>query len=152
MIRIMKILNSMKIQVKTIKSFASTQGEIVFKGWKNLFLQGHESISKTNLISPLEKCKPPSKPCSSSNINHEESLSDLEVPIAFWKGIKSCTQHPMSNFMSYKNLSSSMVAFTSQLSSVEILKNVENALKFQSGRRLFLRKWGPLRRIRLGRW
>ena len=140
MIRIMKILNSMKIHVKKIKSFASTQGEIVFKGWKNLFLQGHESISKTNLISPLEKCKPPSKPCSSSNINHEESLSDLDVPIAFRKGIKSCTQHPMSNFMSYKNLSSSMVAFTSQLSSVEILKNVENALKFQSGRRLFLRK------------
>ena len=102
--------------------------------------QGHESISRTDPISPLEKGKVSSKPCSSSNINHEESRSDLDVPIAFRKGVRSCTKHLMSNFMSYKNLSSSMVAFTSQLSSVEILKNVENALKFQSGRRLFLRK------------
>ena len=30
--------------------------------------QGHEFIPKTNLISPLEKGKSPSKPCSSSNI------------------------------------------------------------------------------------
>ena len=91
--------------------------------------QGHEFVLRTDLISPLEKSKPLSKPCSSFNINHEDSLSDLDVPIVFRKGVRSCTQHPTSNFMSYKNLSSSMVAFTSQLSSVEILKNVQDALK-----------------------
>ena len=45
--------------------------------------QGHEFVPRTNVISTLEKGKLPSKPCSSSNIKHEESLSDLDVPIAF---------------------------------------------------------------------
>ena len=51
--------------------------------------QGHESVLRTDPISPLEKGKASSKPCSSSNIEHEESLSDLDVPIAFQKGVKS---------------------------------------------------------------
>ena len=81
-----------------------------------------EFVLRINLISPLEKDKPPSKPCSSSNVKHVEFLSDLDVLIAFQKGVRSCTQHFMANFMFYKNLSFSMVALTSQLSSVEIPK------------------------------
>ena len=84
--------------------------------------QGHEFVLRINLISPLEKDKPPSKPCSSSNVKHVEFISDLDVLIAFQKGVRSCTQHFMANFMFYKNLSSPMVALTSQLSSVEIPK------------------------------
>ncbi|KAL6328828.1 hypothetical protein AAG906_003845 [Vitis piasezkii] len=71
--------------------------------------QGHESILRTNLISPLEKYRSPSKPCSFPILNI------------------CCIQHPISNFVSYKNLSSSIVAF--QLSSVEISKNIHDALK-----------------------
>ena len=89
--------------------------------------QGHESILRIDLISPLEKYRSPSKPCSSSNIKHVKFFSDLDFPIAFQKGVRCCTQHPISNFVSYKNLSSSIVAF--QLSSVEISKNIYDALK-----------------------
>ena len=46
--------------------------------------------------------------------------------------------------MSYKNLSSSMVAFTSQLSSVEILKNVENALKIPKWKEVVLEEMRAL--------
>jgi len=54
---------------------------------------------------------------------------DLNVPIAFRKLGRSCTKHPLSNFVSYSNLSSSFVAFTSNLSSVQIPKNVQEALE-----------------------
>ena len=49
---------------------------------------------------------------------------DLNVPIAFRKPGRSCTKHPLSNFVSYSNLSPSFAAFTSNLSSVQIPKNV----------------------------
>jgi len=58
-----------------------------------------------------------------------ESCDDLNIPIATRKGVRSCTKHPMSNYVSYKNLSPSFFAFTSHLSSVEIPKNVQEALQ-----------------------
>ena len=51
--------------------------------------------------------------------------SDLDLPIALRKGVRSCTIHPISNFVSYHRLSSSFSAFTSHLSSIEIPKNVQ---------------------------
>ena len=32
-------------------------------------------------------------------------LYDLDVPIAFWKGVRSCTTHPIADFVSYERLS-----------------------------------------------
>ncbi|RVX19801.1 putative mitochondrial protein [Vitis vinifera] len=77
--------------------------------------QGHEYVPRTDLISPLKKGKPPSKPCSSSNINHEESRSDLDVPIAFRKGV-----------------------------SVEIPKNVQDAIKIPEWKEVVLEKMRSL--------
>ena len=56
------------------------------------------------------------------------SYHDLSVPIVNRKGVRSCTKHPLSNFVSYKWLSPSFAAFTSQLSSVQIPKSVLDAL------------------------
>jgi len=42
----------------------------------------------------------------------------------------------MSNFISYSNLFSSFSAFTSQLSSVEIPKNVQDALEVPKWRKV----------------
>ena len=42
---------------------------------------------------------------------------ELDLPIALWKGVRSCTQHPMSKFVCYKNLSPPFLAFTTHLSS-----------------------------------
>ena len=54
---------------------------------------------------------------------------DLHIPIAIRKPVRLCTKYPMSKFVSYSNLSSSFAAFTSQLSAVEIHKNVQETLK-----------------------
>ena len=81
---------------------------------------------------------------SSSNIKHEESLSDLHIPIAIRRDVKPCTQHSMSNFVSYKNLSSSIIAFTSQLSSIEIPKNVLDALKIPECKEVVLEEMRAL--------
>jgi hypothetical protein len=48
----------------------------------------------------------------------------IDDHIAVGKHVRSCTNHPISNFISYSNLPSSFSTFTSQLSSVEIPKNV----------------------------
>ena len=51
-------------------------------------------------------------------------IDDLDLPIASRKGVHSCTKHHMSNYVSYDKLSPTFLAFTSQLSSAEIPKNV----------------------------
>ncbi|XP_073152035.1 uncharacterized protein [Henckelia pumila] len=53
---------------------------------------------------------------------------DLDVPIAFRKGVRSCNKHPIFNFVSYSNLSSSFRVFTSTLSSVIIPRSIQEAL------------------------
>ena len=58
-----------------------------------------------------------------------ESFDDLDIPIACRKGVRSCTKHPMSHFVSYDKLSPAFFAFTSQLSSVEIPRDVQEALQ-----------------------
>ena len=50
----------------------------------------------------------------------------------------------MSNFVSYKNFPSSMVTFISQLSSVEIPKNVQDALNIPKWKKTVLEKMRAL--------
>ncbi|GAA0171588.1 hypothetical protein LIER_25582 [Lithospermum erythrorhizon] len=52
--------------------------------------------------------------------------SDLNVPIAIWKG-KRIT-HPIERFVSYSNLSSSFDALTTSLSNIKLPKNINEAL------------------------
>ena len=69
----------------------------------------HESEPRKNLISG--KGKP-----SSSNSNDQDNPSKMNIAMVLRKGVRSCTKHPLSKFMSYSNLSSSFAAFTSRLS------------------------------------
>lgn len=64
---------------------------------------------------------------SQSRSEFVPGLDDL--PIACCKGVKTCTKHPISSFVSYEHLSPSFVAFTSQMDSIEIPKSVHEALK-----------------------
>uniref|UniRef100_A0A5B6Z677 Putative polyprotein n=1 Tax=Davidia involucrata TaxID=16924 RepID=A0A5B6Z677_DAVIN len=74
----------------------------------------------------------PSSPPSSSNFESSGTdnpvIVDIDVPIAVRKGIRSCTQHPISNFVSYSSLSPSYRAFVSSLSSVSIPQGWKEAL------------------------
>ena len=54
-------------------------------------------------------------------------LIDLDSPIAMKKRIRSCIKHPISDFVTYEHLSHSIEALVTNLSSVEIPKNVQDA-------------------------
>ena len=69
---------------------------------------------------------------------------DIDDPVAVRKPARSYTKHPMSNFISYSNLSSSFSAFTSKLSSVEIPKNVQDALEIPKWREAVLEEMKAL--------
>lgn len=59
---------------------------------------------------------------------HSDATNDLDVPIALRKGVKSCTQHPISNFFGYSHLSESVQALATKLSSIEIPKFILEAV------------------------
>lgn len=65
---------------------------------------------------------------------HEKTSNEFEsrninLPIAFSKQTRSCTLHPISNFISYNALSKRFCSFTSILDSKEIPKNIQEALE-----------------------
>ncbi|XP_073129675.1 uncharacterized protein [Henckelia pumila] len=56
------------------------------------------------------------------------TVSNINIPITIRKGVRSCTQHPISKCVSYSNLSSSFRTFTVSLSSIKIPRSVQEAL------------------------
>lgn len=64
----------------------------------------------------------------SSSPKSISECDDLDVPIATRKGVRSCTQHPISKFVSYSRLSPSHNVFVSKLASVSVPNNVQEAL------------------------
>ncbi|RVW75443.1 Retrovirus-related Pol polyprotein from transposon RE1 [Vitis vinifera] len=70
------------------------------------------------------------------NEDSEEFL-DLHLPIALGKAIRKCTlTHPISNFISFENLSPSHRAFLTPLIPIEIPQAVQEALKSENGRKV----------------
>ncbi|KAG6521936.1 hypothetical protein ZIOFF_019070 [Zingiber officinale] len=58
------------------------------------------------------------------------NMNELDLPVVVRKGVRSCTQHPISNHVSYSRLSPSYHAFVSQLSNHAIPSSYyEAALK-----------------------
>ena len=88
----------------------------------------------SNPLHYLESMNPPSNvlinslPHESTSLEHEScsnsEVDDSNLPISIRKGVRSCTQHPLSEYVSYKNLSLVFRAFTSQLSCMEIPNTV----------------------------
>ncbi|XP_075486450.1 uncharacterized protein LOC142526062 [Primulina tabacum] len=70
---------------------------------------------------------------------------DLDLRIAVRKGKRSCTQHHISNFVSYSNLSSSFRAFTSRLSSTIVPRYVQEALVMPEWRNAVLEEMKALK-------
>lgn len=77
-----------------------------------------------------QKADPSSKPLEISSRNaplqHDNSdiFDDIDQPIALRKGKRVCTQHQISNFVSYGRLSSNYKTFVTNLTEVQIPKNV----------------------------
>jgi hypothetical protein len=55
-------------------------------------------------------------------------VNDTNLPIAQRKGVRSCTHHPISDFVSYQHLSSPYRSFVSKLSYVSVPRNLQEAL------------------------
>lgn len=81
-------------------------------------------------------------PNESGKFSH---IPDLDMPIALRKGVRSCTHHPISKFISYSNLSPSLHAFTSSLSSVFIPRSIEEALSIPEWKVAVLEEMHALR-------
>lgn len=64
------------------------------------------------------------------NISQIDSeFPDLDLPIALRKGVRTCTKHPVANFLSYHRLSPTYRSFITTLDASVIPKSVEEALK-----------------------
>ncbi|RVW60619.1 Copia protein [Vitis vinifera] len=63
------------------------------------------------------------------DLNSSNDLDDLDQPIALRKGVRSCTQHPISNHVSYGKLSQNFQAFITSLEDDRIPSNIQEALQ-----------------------
>ncbi|KAJ7954112.1 Retrovirus-related Pol polyprotein from transposon TNT 1-94 [Quillaja saponaria] len=70
----------------------------------------------------------PTLPYSSNLPCDIPNIDDINLPIATRKRVRACTQHPISNYISYDSLSPSYRAFVSSLLSVSIPKDWKEAL------------------------
>ena len=68
----------------------------------------------------------------SKNINKYDPF--LNLPIALRKGSRSCTKHSIDNYICYENLSPQFGAFTTNLDSTVIPKNIHIALDCPEGK------------------
>lgn len=92
-------------------------------------------VSNTTLVQSHESDQALKNGISSDNIapNSElahTSLSNSDVTsIALRKGKKTCTQHPIKRFVSYKKLSQKYKTFVATLDKINIPKNIQEALQ-----------------------
>nr|CAD1831090.1 unnamed protein product [Ananas comosus var. bracteatus] len=97
-----------------------------------------EEMEKGALPQQIHEVEP--SPNSSENTGNNISNSDdtidfelendiLNMPIAWRKGVRSCTQHPIGNFISYDKLSPSFRAFTSNITKILVPHNIHEAFK-----------------------
>ncbi|RVW39495.1 Retrovirus-related Pol polyprotein from transposon RE1, partial [Vitis vinifera] len=63
------------------------------------------------------------------DLNSSNDLDDLDQPIALRKGVRSCTQHPISNHVSYGKLSQNFQSFITSLEDDRISSNIQEALQ-----------------------
>ncbi|KAK3034107.1 hypothetical protein RJ639_034087 [Escallonia herrerae] len=107
--------------------------------WKNLVYSRKprdNEVEHPILPEPYQDPNPSTVPAESSNIeNSSDSIlvpyHDLDIPIAQRKGVRSCTQHPISHIVSYDNLSPRYQAFVSRShgkSQIEIPTSVQGAM------------------------
>ncbi|WJZ83952.1 hypothetical protein VitviT2T_003590 [Vitis vinifera] len=74
--------------------------------------------------------KLPGNNAPDGTIDSELENDILNMPIAWRKGVRSCTQHPIGNFISYDKLSPTFRAFTSSITEIQVPQNIQEAFKF----------------------
>ncbi|CAJ2651427.1 unnamed protein product [Trifolium pratense] len=134
------------------ESYKDNRFEAGNKTWKgNVFVRKNHKESDESTSQHCHESEPGNdqlpKKRKGKSISVSESrilYPDIDDPVAVRKPVRSCTKYPLSNFISYSNLSSSFSAFTSKLSSVEIPKNVQVALEVPKWREAVLEEMKAL--------
>ena len=71
-------------------------------------------------------------PTSSNSNPVPNEPSDLDISIALRKGTCSCTNHPISKYLSYDNFSNNHRAFIAKISHLFVPRNIQEALDDQN--------------------
>ena len=109
---------------------------IVYSRKKEKTREGIEEQTQTKQVQEYE-LSPQSietPPGNTNSKSHELLDNDLDLPIALWKGVRSCTNHPIYNFVSYKGLSPGFRVFVTNLNKIQIPNNIQEALKLPEWR------------------
>ncbi|RVX14379.1 Retrovirus-related Pol polyprotein from transposon RE2 [Vitis vinifera] len=92
-------------------------------GGKSTFSTNHEAEPGPN------PSKLPGNNAPDGTVDSELENDILNMPIAWRKGVRSCTQHPIGNFISYDKLSPTFCAFTSSITEIQVPQNIQEAFK-----------------------
>ena len=65
----------------------------------------------------------------------DQNVSDVDMPIALRKGTRSCTQHPIANFISYTKLSPVFRPLTEKVFVAKVPKSIQEALNHPDWRK-----------------
>ena len=113
------------------------QPEFIVDLWDNEHIQ--EEMEEGALSQQTHEAEPgsnPSKipgsnaPKSDGTVDSELENDILNMPIAWRKGVRSCTQHPIGNFISYDKLSPTFRAFTSNITEIQVPRDIQEAFKY----------------------
>jgi hypothetical protein len=90
-----------------------------------------------------------SAPISDSDriISPKNKTSDLDIPIAIRKGIRTCTKYPIAKYISYQRLSNNHRTFISNISHVVVVpRNIQEALDDLNWKLAVLEEMNALRK------
>ena len=91
-------------------------------------------------LSPAQASSPSvgpnMEPETKTHIQVQPIIPDQDQPIAVRKGVRKCTEHPISNFISFERLSPSHRAFVSELmNQIPVPQTVQEALRDENWRK-----------------
>ncbi|RVX13764.1 Retrovirus-related Pol polyprotein from transposon TNT 1-94 [Vitis vinifera] len=118
-----------------IPSKSFNQPESIVDLWDKEHIQ--EETEERALSQQTHEAEPGPNPSKLPGNNAPDGTVDselendiLNMPIAWRKGIRSCTQHPIGNFISYDKLSPTFRAFTSSITEIQVPQNIQEAFKY----------------------
>lgn len=86
-------------------------------------------------------------PSNSSSVD----FSDLDVPIATRKGVRSYTKDPIAKYLSYKKLSNSHKAFLSNISNLHVSRTIQDVLGDLDWKLAVIEEMNALKKMALGK-
>ncbi|RVW66876.1 Retrovirus-related Pol polyprotein from transposon TNT 1-94 [Vitis vinifera] len=85
-------------------------------------------FNETLISKALKESEPVIVPTPREYGSNSDQVTD-DLPIAIRKQPRSCTLHPISNFVSYNSLSTKCRAFTTNLDRIQLPKNIQEAFE-----------------------